>query len=255
MRVQHQAASPAFVTTEASLSKRSNKISTGEQAGYITRLISWLYSRGKRFKQCPALKDLEAMALADPATPMEARTAIKATTRREKASGFAKFFDSLPPGQKPALVTYAGRPKAAKYAKKIDPTSRGRADEHAAYLRARKEEDERRQREGIPSVKAERAALRRKENNVKRISSDEFYESRAWLELRYRVLAKYGAKCMCCGASRDDGAIIHVDHIKPRSLYPMLALEFSNMQVLCKACNMGKSNKHETDWRGELRYR
>lgn len=73
-----------------------------------------------------------------------------------------------------------------------------------------------------------------------------FYQSREWLELRYRVLAKYGRTCMCCG--RTDGEM-HVDHIKPRSKYPELELIFSNLQILCRHCNVGKSNKDDKDFR------
>ena len=79
--------------------------------------------------------------------------------------------------------------------------------------------------------------------------SKSFYSSPEWLALRYRVLKKYGSVCMLCGATRDDGVKMHVDHIKPRSKFPKLALEFSNMQILCEHCNIGKSNKDETDWR------
>ncbi|WP_374684733.1 HNH endonuclease [Scandinavium hiltneri] len=51
------------------------------------------------------------------------------------------------------------------------------------------------------------------------------------------MLKKYAAKCVYCGRSRRDGVKLHVDHIKPRSKYPQLALEFSNFQVLCENCN------------------
>lgn len=78
----------------------------------------------------------------------------------------------------------------------------------------------------------------------------DFYRSREWLELRYRVLRVYKAKCMCCGRTpHEHGIIVHVDHIKPRSKYPKLELDFDNMQVLCAACNCGKSNIDNTDWR------
>lgn len=76
--------------------------------------------------------------------------------------------------------------------------------------------------------------------------SKAFYESRQWLELRYLVLKKYGRVCMCC---RTDKGQMHVDHILPRSKYPELQLVESNLQVLCRACNLGKSSKHEDDWR------
>lgn len=77
----------------------------------------------------------------------------------------------------------------------------------------------------------------------------DFYESREWLDLRYRVLQKAGGSCKLCGCRASPDNPIQVDHIKPRSLHPKLELVESNMQVLCKNCNMGKSNKDETDWR------
>ena len=80
-----------------------------------------------------------------------------------------------------------------------------------------------------------------------------FYESKAWQRLRYRILSERGAKCECCGATSKDGTTMHVDHIKPRSIYPELALDPKNLQVLCKDCNMGKSNVLEDDWRKHKR--
>lgn len=76
-----------------------------------------------------------------------------------------------------------------------------------------------------------------------------FYESREWQELRYKVLIHWGRKCMCCGTTEGE---MHVDHIKPRSKYPELELDFNNLQVLCRACNMGKSNTDETDFRPKV---
>lgn len=91
---------------------------------------------------------------------------------------------------------------------------------------------------------ARRGAVRAKPSTI-------FYESREWRELRYRALVKNGGACQACGATAKDGARIHVDHIKPRSLFPKLELEISNLQVLCEDCNLGKSNKDTTDWRTE----
>lgn len=78
------------------------------------------------------------------------------------------------------------------------------------------------------------------------LKSSDFYRTKAWIELRYKVLVKYGRVCQCCGQI---GGQIHVDHIKPRSKYPELELEINNLQVLCERCNIGKSNKDVTDWR------
>lgn len=76
-----------------------------------------------------------------------------------------------------------------------------------------------------------------------------FYSSEEWIALRYKALARHGNRCQCCGASPSTGAVIHVDHIKPRSKFPELALDLDNLQILCRNCNVGKSNKDATDWR------
>jgi len=76
-----------------------------------------------------------------------------------------------------------------------------------------------------------------------------FLETYEWRKLRMTALTKYGAKCMCCNATREHGVRIHVDHIKPRRLFPELALTLSNLQILCEDCNHGKGNWDQTDWR------
>jgi hypothetical protein len=80
-----------------------------------------------------------------------------------------------------------------------------------------------------------------------------FYERYAWKSLRYHVLKKLGAKCLLCGRGRDSEVSIHVDHIKPVSIYPELALTEDNLQVLCADCNQGKSNKDIQDFRPKLK--
>jgi hypothetical protein len=77
----------------------------------------------------------------------------------------------------------------------------------------------------------------------------DFYLSREWRELRYEALVKNNGKCECCGAGKHTGAVLHVDHIYPRSLFPDKELDLDNLQILCSECNMGKSNKDFTDWR------
>lgn len=77
----------------------------------------------------------------------------------------------------------------------------------------------------------------------------DFYKTKAWLNLRLKALERYGRRCVSCGASVQTGAVLHVDHIKPRSLYPELALDINNLQILCEACNLGKMASMEQDWR------
>lgn len=94
----------------------------------------------------------------------------------------------------------------------------------------------------------------RNKNRKKKVCYDHnFYNSREWKALRVRALERYECRCMMCGRSpKEHGVVIHVDHIKPRSKYPELSLEFSNLQLLCDDCNFGKGNKYETDYRPDI---
>lgn len=76
-----------------------------------------------------------------------------------------------------------------------------------------------------------------------------FFLSDQWIAFRYQVLSTRGNRCECCGDTWSIGNPLQVDHIKPRSKYPHLALDPGNAQVLCRACNMGKGAIDCTDWR------
>ena len=80
---------------------------------------------------------------------------------------------------------------------------------------------------------------------VKRSTQTNFYRTKAWRELRLSILLASDCSCKICGNTSEKGAVLHVDHIKPRSLYPELALEESNLQVLCEDCNIGKSDSDD----------
>lgn len=84
-----------------------------------------------------------------------------------------------------------------------------------------------------------------------KVRADVFNRSLLWRRVRMTVLSSRGARCECCGTTPKDGAVMHVDHIKPRSKYPELALSVENLQVLCEACNFGKGTWDETDWRAQ----
>lgn len=101
----------------------------------------------------------------------------------------------------------------------------------------------------IDDFNAKKKPIAKKKKQIRNSKSNKFYKSEAWYALRYRVLVVNDGCCELCGRSKHEGVILHVDHIKPRSKYPELALSINNMQVLCAACNYGKSNKDETDWR------
>jgi len=81
------------------------------------------------------------------------------------------------------------------------------------------------------------------------VGSNDFLQSYEWRKIRMEVLLAQGRRCQCCGATPATGAIMNVDHIKPRRLFPELALDISNLQVLCHECNHGKGNWDQTDFR------
>lgn len=113
----------------------------------------------------------------------------------------------------------------------------------------KKKEKKRDLEESYQRLKTEVRSLRKKLRKKPRQKSSKvvgFYQSKDWLALRYQVLKVYGRKCMLCQTTN---GVMHVDHIIPRSLKPSLALSFENLQVLCEACNLGKSNKDKTDFR------
>lgn len=83
------------------------------------------------------------------------------------------------------------------------------------------------------------------------VNKDQFIDSYEWKRVRMVAIEKGAGKCACCGATAKDGRKMVVDHIKPRSRYPELALTPSNLQVLCDVCNCGKGAIFETDWRSD----
>lgn len=62
------------------------------------------------------------------------------------------------------------------------------------------------------------------------------------LRLRFRVMKRDNFSCRACGASPalKPGLSLHVDHVKAWSLGGETTEE--NLQTLCEACNLGKSN-------------
>lgn len=68
--------------------------------------------------------------------------------------------------------------------------------------------------------------------------------------IRWRVFQRDNWKCVSCGRTAHDDVILHIDHIIPRSLGGTDTYE--NYQTLCHICNIGKSNKDDTDLRNQV---
>ena len=72
-----------------------------------------------------------------------------------------------------------------------------------------------------------------------------FYASSEWKALRSVVIREDGKSCAICGRDTIDSSDVTVDHILPRSKYPHLALNRSNLRVLCRSCNSAKGDAVE----------
>ena len=72
---------------------------------------------------------------------------------------------------------------------------------------------------------------------------DPFYQSDAWRRVRQQALERDHFYCQKClqmvemgrKLRPNDATMVH--HIKPRSLYPELELDLSNLVSLCDACH------------------
>jgi len=108
-------------------------------------------------------------------------------------------------------------------------------------------------RERLNSIKNKIKENYKKKARQKKVhpkaTNKDFYKSDAWKALRYQALRNSEGTCQCCGAKARDGIQLHVDHVKPRSLFPELALDLDNLQILCDDCNIGKDNIDSFDWR------
>ena len=82
-----------------------------------------------------------------------------------------------------------------------------------------------------------------RENYLELLASD------SWRQIRYIALRNSNGKCQLCGMSRMNGIVLHVDHVIPASVDWSRRLDYKNLQVLCKDCNLGKSNTYQDDWR------
>jgi 5-methylcytosine-specific restriction endonuclease McrA len=81
-------------------------------------------------------------------------------------------------------------------------------------------------------------------NSIPELDSYSFVREGLW----WSVLARDNWICCSCGRSpKEQGVTLEVDHIKPRSKGG--TDDLNNLQTLCKKCNVGKSNRDDTNLR------
>lgn len=81
-------------------------------------------------------------------------------------------------------------------------------------------------------------------SSLPELDSYTFVRAGVW----WSILARDNWTCCSCGrSSKEEGITLEVDHIVPRSKGGNN--DPSNLQTLCKKCNIGKSNRDDTDLR------
>lgn len=106
--------------------------------------------------------------------------------------------------------------------------------------RVHKEEERKR----MPEVNTRLGELAR-ERQRQIDETNSFYASPEWRLVRERTIQEQGRVCQHCHRRISKDYDVTVDHIKPRSKFPELALETSNLQVLCRKCNSAKGATYE----------
>jgi hypothetical protein len=98
--------------------------------------------------------------------------------------------------------------------------------------------------EDVAEPEAEPSVPTSSEFVLPELDSYSFIRAGLW----WAVLARDQWTCCSCGRSaRQDGVLLEVDHIVPRSHGGTNAMD--NLQTLCRKCNQGKSNRGSTDLR------
>jgi len=95
-----------------------------------------------------------------------------------------------------------------------------------------------------PKVTARLEELAR-ERQKKIEEAKTFYASTEWRLIREQVIKEQKRVCQICGCRITKDYDLTVDHIKPKSKFPELALDKSNLQVLCRRCNSSKGAIHD----------
>ncbi len=162
---------------------------------------------------------------------------------KQKKGILNELLQQLISGKNPDITTFIAQ-KLIRYNKFYLNIKKQRKQKQASILKKQLEY----QQLQVPLT--ELVAQEEHHNVIVNLPASKFYQTSEWRQLRYQVIKHYNSKCMACGACAKDGNQIEVDHIKPRYLYPHLALKFSNLQVLCRDCNAGKYYAtDEKDWR------
>ena len=85
------------------------------------------------------------------------------------------------------------------------------------------------------------------EHTFKVKASNYLRDSNRWHELE-QLLINQENKCKYCKILITIGGNAEVDHIQPKSRFPELINDITNLQWLCELCNTAKSNRTEDEF-------
>lgn len=85
------------------------------------------------------------------------------------------------------------------------------------------------------------AVAARKKDNKKKVP-DNIKNRYNQTDVREALVVMYGGYCCYCDASVGEVAHEHIEHRKPKSIFPELAFQWENLHLSCPKCNMHKGN-------------
>lgn len=95
--------------------------------------------------------------------------------------------------------------------------------------------------------KVERKANQLKDNRDPRKQFERWRSSQDGKEWKHQQYVKQRGECAICKAPNPLKGM-HIDHIKPISLYPDRALDLDNLRLLCPPCNSSRGNSTDRDF-------
>jgi 5-methylcytosine-specific restriction endonuclease McrA len=95
------------------------------------------------------------------------------------------------------------------------------------------------------------SCMKRKRTKKKLNETDKLMKSARWKRKRIVIIQRDGAVCQRCLIKYNiiNSENLQVHHIKPRSKYPELMLEDTNLITLCKTCNLQIGIREELDFK------
>ncbi|MGQ7776813.1 HNH endonuclease [Bacillus sp. WC2507] len=95
------------------------------------------------------------------------------------------------------------------------------------------------------------SCMKRKRTNKKLNETDKLLKSTRWKKKRIVIIHRDGVVCQRCLIKYNiiNSEKLEVHHIKPRSKYPELMFEDTNLITLCKTCNLQIGTREELDFK------